>query len=515
MPIRTVYVSELPDPSNYLRGEELVLTNGLWRRSDRGDRAYVERLIRSGVSALGFGLTRPGQRVPETIVAACRERDLPLLEIPEPLAFSEVSDAVSSLAMSEMQRSVDQTETFLRHAARGGALRAILHTLASDRGVDAWCMAGPFVISSTRRGPSATDARLAWSVARNPHRSLPLTFTREDETTATVLAVRPSARPATVLAYGAPFHSLGAEERTAIDQAISVLALELDRREEHHRLKRAYTRELVELVADGEHSQALAARLELLGLPESGLRVLCMRLVDAAEEEIDELSSLLLRLVELTLSSAELKGAATGVGREVLVLVRESGGDALRDLAAQIDRVTGAELGAATIGIGIGCLVHGGGDLRSSLVQARYAARRPARNGAAHLTEWRDITSHRALVEMHDPDVLRSFAHAVLGPLLTADRRRNSCLVDTLRCFYAARERPAEAAAALGIHVNTLRQRLDRIAALTGRSLQEPASRVDLFVALNIHDTHSLAPADPAPRRGVGGSGDATDSSDT
>jgi sugar diacid utilization regulator len=50
------------------------------------------------------------------------------------------------------------------------------------------------------------------------------------------------------------------------------------------------------------------------------------------------------------------------------------------------------------------------------------------------------------------------------------------------------------AAAELGIHRNTLRERIARIETLTGRRVNTAAGRADLWIALEIADEH-LPPA--------------------
>jgi purine catabolism regulator len=42
-------------------------------------------------------------------------------------------------------------------------------------------------------------------------------------------------------------------------------------------------------------------------------------------------------------------------------------------------------------------------------------------------------------------------------------------------------------AALLGVHRNTLTHRISRIESLLGRSLADPQTRVDLWVALSLH----------------------------
>ena len=69
-PVRWAHVSELRDPAPYLLGAELLLTAGVnLPEEPREVDLYVRRLARSGITALGFGLT-PGTH--ETLPTALR-----------------------------------------------------------------------------------------------------------------------------------------------------------------------------------------------------------------------------------------------------------------------------------------------------------------------------------------------------------------------------------------------------------------------------------------------------------
>ena len=52
----------------------------------------------------------------------------------------------------------------------------------------------------------------------------------------------------------------------------------------------------------------------------------------------------------------------------------------------------------------------------------------------------------------------------------------------------------SEAAGALGIHVNTLKHRLGRVAELSGKSVDRTSDRVDLWIALAALDSTTAAP---------------------
>ncbi|MFD1502866.1 PucR family transcriptional regulator, partial [Streptosporangium lutulentum] len=62
--------------------------------------------------------------------------------------------------------------------------------------------------------------------------------------------------------------------------------------------------------------------------------------------------------------------------------------------------------------------------------------------------------------------------------------RRGGELEATLRAFLDHDGHWAATAASLHVHVNTLRNRLSKIAELTGRDVSRTEDRVDLFLAL-------------------------------
>src|SRR5690606_583720 len=76
-----VLVTDLPDPGRYLSPGDLVLTGLMWWRQPADSERFVAVLAAAGVAALGAGDARLGV-IPEDLVAACRGRGLPLLEVP-------------------------------------------------------------------------------------------------------------------------------------------------------------------------------------------------------------------------------------------------------------------------------------------------------------------------------------------------------------------------------------------------------------------------------------------------
>lgn len=73
----------------------LVVRAGKLPRSASDQRTYVRRLASAGVTALGFGVGLSFETVPDQVVDAADELDLPLLEVPLPTPFIAVTKAVA------------------------------------------------------------------------------------------------------------------------------------------------------------------------------------------------------------------------------------------------------------------------------------------------------------------------------------------------------------------------------------------------------------------------------------
>jgi sugar diacid utilization regulator len=266
--------------------------------------------------------------------------------------------------------------------------------------------------------------------------------------------------------------ALAPAERTAIEQAVAFLAIELQRDVAVRESERRFAAELFDLIAAGEAKlPAATARLEAFGLDPRD------PLVAVAAEVGDQERGI--AAVERLLRQAGVP-AATAVKGVQLVAVLPWGNDAegLAGLAGRLREALGE--GAA---VGVGGVAAGAPELRRSLIEAQQACRfahgRPG-GYAVHA----EVGSHALLLALQDEGVLRAFRDTLLRPLAEHDARRHTDLVRTLARFLESGGAYQATADALHVHVNTLRGRLARIEALTGRSLADMESRVDFFIAL-------------------------------
>ncbi|AHH96666.1 helix-turn-helix domain-containing protein [Kutzneria albida] len=100
-------------------------------------------------------------------------------------------------------------------------------------------------------------------------------------------------------------------------------------------------------------------------------------------------------------------------------------------------------------------------------------------------------------VLLGDPGDLSGYVRSTLGPVLDYDARRGTELVRTLRGYFACGGNLNRTKDELHVHVNTVVQRLDRVAALLGASWQEPERALEIQLALRLHEI--VATTRPGP----------------
>ncbi|MGB4136473.1 MAG: PucR family transcriptional regulator ligand-binding domain-containing protein, partial [Microbacterium sp.] len=124
-PVRWVHSTDLADPTPFLADDLALLTTGT-QFEDIPIAAYVDRVARRGVIALGFGTEVHRAGVPDELVAACDQRGIPLFEVPYETPFIAVARAHAE-AIAE--------QAYARRTWALEAQRAL--AIAALRGLDA------------------------------------------------------------------------------------------------------------------------------------------------------------------------------------------------------------------------------------------------------------------------------------------------------------------------------------------------------------------------------------------
>ncbi|MGL4285811.1 MAG: helix-turn-helix domain-containing protein [Phreatobacter sp.] len=112
----------------------------------------------------------------------------------------------------------------------------------------------------------------------------------------------------------------------------------------------------------------------------------------------------------------------------------------------------------------------------------------------ARVVPEKTLSLYGLLFDGQGEEAARAFIKLTIGPLLDHDRRRKAQLAPTLYAYFETGRSLQRAADILGIHVNTMRQRLDSIGALCP-DWAEANRGLELHMALRLHRLSETLPA--------------------
>jgi len=489
--VRWAHISEIPDPTPWLEGGELLLTTGLAiASSETLQRRLVAGLDARGCPGVGFGLGVVCDDVPAALVDEAERRRLPLFTVPYEVPFLAVTKRVSSEIFDEhyaaLRDAVDLQRSVLAAVLADAGAQGVLATVArampeldcvlfdyygqvlaergaTDGGVQAsklWAGLGGI---GTRRDRFDTELD-----GRNVHAGV----VRLADTAEAVLVVLAD-------------RALHEHELLMFEQAVTGVSLELARGLSVREARRGRVDDLLSEVA--EHrigQQALTRSLARLGMdPTAPYRVLCLRTAPPrAGDRRPPGERNVSTLVEDVLTDGDrvpLLGRYDGL---LYCVVAPPDGD-------QGQRVHDAlqSRGWSQVCIGRSRPKRGCDHLGAALLEAA-AASAALQTGVTDV----DALGLRGLLAGLSGDLAAgAYVERVLGPVLAHDARAGldgGSLLSTLRAYLRHGCRPGPAAAELGVHRHTLAYRLDRVATLTGRSLREGSNLLEVGLALELHD---------------------------
>jgi PucR family transcriptional regulator, purine catabolism regulatory protein len=496
-PIRWAHVSELRDPTRFLRGGEVLLTTGLGLRgAPAGQAAYVEQLARADLAALGIGLGFAFKATPPAVLEAADRAGFPVFEVPFEVPFIAITEALFSRLVNEqyvlLQRAGTVQQTLSRLLVEGAGLDALLEAYARMTGTRALLLDERGEVMAAARGATAVlPPRAVWAeiqALRPEGNEFSLSLSDEGGSR-TLLPVLVGGGPAgyLVLHRGArpePFHQV------VVHHLATAVALELAKAQAVARTERRLVGDFLDALLEGELSASeIRRRLRFLGLGASpAIAVLVARREDPDGEEDAAVEALRL-LVQDRLSRRPAPYVLSVQDASVVALFEAADPAEARAAAGAVaEAVLARGLGAR---FGLGMPETDPRGLRRAYQEARFAleATGPAtRPGDRRVATVADLGSHRLLLARQEDAALEAISRGLLDPLAGYDRRHHGDLVASLRSFLEHNGNWEAAARALGVHRHTLRYRIRRIAELTGRDLDRAGDRVEFWLALQAAD---------------------------
>lgn len=496
-----VHVVDQPDPANWVKPGQLVLSTGHAFIGDpRRQLEIVEELDRTGVSGLVLAVPAYFSTFPEVMVEAADRLGLPLIELPWEVPFVDVTEALHRIVLSEQTKVVEASEEIHRKLTRAAvsfrglqdlaeALGTLLRRaviieasegslLAHHRRDEAEDEVRAVTIATGRRAPAYLDylERLGLQQALRETDG-PMRVPSSDDGRIAARVVCPVKLLSETVGYVWIIEgetSLTDLDLRAAEHAATVAALHISHQRELWQTEQRLGSTLVDTL------------LGLRGAPESGLLERA-RLEGLTEGSSWRLVQLVLAL-PLPLEEAGLRARDQVASRLRSRLLDEGGFGlvttnlgfviAIAPERAQVDRVIG-DLGLA------GATV---------LVSAKGTSLNDVRKRYLELQEMLPHV-HAPGVHYHDdyllPRVLAGEKQAqleltrrMLGGL--RDVRGGDTLLCTLKELCASGFQLNLAACQLGIHISTLRYRLERLDDLLGHDLGDPTTRFLLQLSFAI-----------------------------
>jgi purine catabolism regulator len=479
--VRWVHVSELEDPTPWLRGGELLLTTGMGLgKTPARQRAYVERLSAAGLAGLGFGVGFSYSKVPKALADTADRLGFPVFEVPYPVPFIAITEAVFTRLAGEqidvLQRSMEAQHSLTEAVLEGSGVNGVVSELA--RAIHGWAVVldlHGLPLSAMPRDAGGRAPRL-WEELRGARPQEPgFSFSMLDR--GDHVSVQPVGARGRVEAFMAigKRQSLSQFDRIVAGHALSLLAIELDKERAVAQAERRLRGDFLDSLVRGTLSPREAARgLRRFGLEEEGeVEVVALE----SDLPVDDLTW----AVEDVLSRRD-GGFLTAPRDDVLYLVlRPDGGEAVEALRRDVEERLGTGVTA-----GVGSPVAAA-ETGRSLREARYALQ-VCRVEGRPVADFQTLGTYRLLLTLQEPDALRAFADSVLAPLDEYDREHGGELIASLRAFLDHNARWEAAAAQLFVHRHTLRYRMRKVEELTGRELATSHDRMEFWLAIRARD---------------------------
>jgi len=107
--------------------------------------------------------------------------------------------------------------------------------------------------------------------------------------------------------------------------------------------------------------------------------------------------------------------------------------------------------------------------------------------GKTDVATFDSIGIYQLLLSMVQHDDAHIFYRRHLGPLIEYDRDQNAELMQTLITYFDCSGSLARTAETLHVHRNTLLYRLTRISQICGVDLEDPETRLCLWISVKFH----------------------------
>ncbi|MGT2509570.1 PucR family transcriptional regulator [Cupriavidus basilensis] len=493
--IRWVHMVDHPDIASWVQEGQLLLSTGYnWPRDDASARKLIHELRVKGLAGVVLAVPNFLDHFPAASVQAADEVGLPLLEIDWAIPFSSITEEIHSNIIRLQGELIQRSEEIHRALTHAVVVANTLGDLARELG-KLLGRAVNFVDNEGLLLGSSDESRPEAQVGERERAYFRLLNSRiilrqiQDSVSPMLLEAIPEVSvprrlgcPIRIRGEIAAFvfvddgkEPLGELDIRATEHAAIIAALHLAHMRALHVQEERLGYALVGSLLEGkfEESPTALERARLGGWDPTGAYRICLVLLDEPLPLSKEGFLRRERWVE------RLQKYFEGLSHPSLIFVSLNQITFLMSADFEPEPLwkslgsRGAALAVSRVHRGIEGMAQGGKDVQSLLPLLRP--------GKVH--HFHEVMFPRAL--MGDADARTLFIQSKIGPLLT--NKKGEALLETLDALCTEGFQLANTARRLGVHISTLRYRLDRIESLIGIPLEDQGNRFELQVAVALH----------------------------
>lgn len=486
--ITWVHIVDHPEITNWLKPGELLLTTGYnWPVGDEESREMVRRLSEIGLAGVVLAVPHFREHFSQAAIEEADRCDLPLLELPWEIQFSEIMHDVLARIINIQAETIRRSDhihrTLTEAALKGKNLEGLAAALnaALDRAATVVSVDGTILGASSSESDEPSERALVKRLTELE--SLSMFFESNTPKVVTEGVGRPRLGGAIRLqdeVIGIVW--LDSNEREfeeldsrALEHAAVIAALHLTYQralsDQETRLGYAFVAGLLE----GKFSATPSAieRAQASGWSESRSYRVCLVLlsepIPLSIEGFTRRSKTVERIAQAMRGLGVAPLMSVSLNQVSFLLPAENSPEAIWKNA----RTEGSAMAVSRVHQGVGGMAQGAED-----VSALLPLLKPGR-----LHDFDEVLFPRAL--MGDADARRLLIEKMIEPL--GNPKRGNTLIETVITLAKEGFQLLNTSKVLDIHISTLRYRVERIESMLNISLDNPDEKFKLQVAAQMY----------------------------
>ena len=520
--IKLVNVIEVPDIMDWLIDGEFLLTTGYsFREYPDQMKSLIPRMQQTDSAALGIKTKRYLDEIPVEVINSANEYNIPLLEVPYDLSFSEIIAPILGVVFNKQNKilqKLEQAHKKLMDLALNGSP---LEELCKETGK----LIGNPVAIVDREGnlivnddcPDQYKFELFFSEGSIEIKREKLRFGNIKEVKYSLEYASDQHKPLTIKAIRIPIiaakyqyghmvaiinNPIFEPDILTMERAATIAALEFTKRKAIFEIEKSYYNDFLEilLTADFENNSEIISRGRTFNIDldqpcsviiinensYQGLEMIDNYLTMDRPRSKEDLLKAINRYLKLHGNNKMLAGIK---GNNIVVIVnidQDKPSLPLKETAQQLVNFLKVTMGNDTgLNIGVGRIYSDLRMISRSYEEAREALKVSQLSDHDQVVFFDDLGFYKILSEKNR-DELERFVDDLLLPVFEYDRNKKGDLIKTLQTYFETNRNLKLTSTRLYTHYNTVLYRIKKIEELTGYSFDNPESSLNLEIAVNI-----------------------------